>query len=52
MELEPMLRHMVENDGSDLYLTVGAPPSVKIHGRLTPVGEKSLEPSEVKAGHG
>ncbi|HBC55840.1 MAG TPA: type IV pili twitching motility protein PilT [Gammaproteobacteria bacterium] len=49
MELEPMLRHMVENDGSDLYLTVGAPPSVKIHGRLTPIGEKSLEPSEVKA---
>ncbi len=48
MELEPMLRHMVENDGSDLYLTVGAPPSIKIHGRLTPIGDKSLEPAEVK----
>ena len=39
---------MVMKDASDLYLSTGAPPSVKIEGRLTPVEKKVFEPGEIK----
>ena len=39
MQLDALLKYMVDNDGSDLYCSAGAPPSVKIHGNLTPVAE-------------
>lgn len=40
------LKYMVQKDGSDLYLSTGAVPSVKIHGVLKPIGDKPLEPGE------
>lgn len=36
-QLTNYLRYMVENEGSDLYLTVAAPPSVKIHGNMVSI---------------
>jgi twitching motility protein PilU len=43
-----LLRVMREKEGSDLFIAVGAPPSIKIHGEMTPVGSKaiSLEQAE------
>jgi twitching motility protein PilU len=43
-----LLRVMREKEGSDLFISVGAPPSIKIHGEMTPVGSKaiSLEQAE------
>ncbi|MGI5169958.1 type IV pilus twitching motility protein PilT [Spirillospora sp. CA-253888] len=35
--LDAMLVGLVSRDGSDLHLTVGAPPSVRVHGRLRPL---------------
>ncbi len=37
-----LLKTMVDREGSDLYLTAGAPPSVKIDGRLTPLTNQPL----------
>ena len=37
-----LLRLMREKDGSDLFIAVGAAPSIKVHGEITPVGSKSI----------
>jgi twitching motility protein PilT len=35
--LDAMLTHLVEAGGSDLHLTVGAPPTIRVHGDLYPM---------------
>src|SRR3954468_10684456 len=35
--LDVMLRTLVESGGSDLHLTVGAPPMIRVHGDLRPL---------------
>ena len=35
--LDIMLRTLVESGGSDLHLTVGAPPMIRVHGDLRPL---------------
>jgi twitching motility protein PilT len=35
--LDIMLRTLVESGGSDLHLTVGAPPMIRLHGNLFPL---------------
>lgn len=42
MELNTYLRILVRNDGSDLYLTVDAPPAAKFQGTLKPIEKKRL----------
>lgn len=37
-----LLKLLVEKGGSDLFITVGAPPSFKINGEMTPVGSKPI----------
>ncbi|HFD92427.1 MAG TPA: type IV pili twitching motility protein PilT, partial [Gammaproteobacteria bacterium] len=44
MEFADYLKLMVAKDASDLYLTVGAPPSMKIQGRLVPVENNPIPP--------
>jgi len=41
-----LLKMMLEKDGSDLFISVGAPPSFKIHGEMTPVGNKPISPEQ------
>jgi len=48
MELNDYLKLMVSKDGSDIYLTTGAPPSMKIQGVLTPIEKNSLAPGMTK----
>jgi twitching motility protein PilU len=48
MGFKDLLRLMVEKEGSDLFLTTGAPPNIKAHGKLIPVGEKDLPAGAVK----
>jgi twitching motility protein PilU len=43
------LQFMVKSDSSDLFLTVGAPPSFKIHGLIRPLNLAVLKSSDVKA---
>lgn len=42
LEIHALLRSMVEKQASDLFITVGTPPSFKIHGRLVPVDRDAL----------
>jgi twitching motility protein PilU len=37
-----LLRLMVQKQGSDLFITEGFPPAVKVHGRVQPVSKKPL----------
>ncbi len=37
-----LLKAMLEKDGSDLFITEGAPPAIKVHGEMTPLGGKPL----------
>jgi twitching motility protein PilU len=39
MALDDLLREMVARDGTDLYLTVGRPPTVNARGAFGPVGD-------------
>jgi twitching motility protein PilU len=43
-----LLTMLVEKDGSDLFVTVGAPPSFKIHGEMVPAGSKPLSREQVE----
>ncbi len=45
--LDDLLALMVEKNGSDLYLTVGSPPVMKIDGRAVSLGTDMLKPGQV-----
>lgn len=40
---------MIEKGGSDLHLTTGVPPMLRLHGRLMPMDLPPLNPAETKA---
>lgn len=48
-ELIELLKQLTQNDGSDLYLATGAPPSAKFSGQLTPLSDRPLETGDVWA---
>ncbi|MDD3447767.1 MAG: PilT/PilU family type 4a pilus ATPase [Gammaproteobacteria bacterium] len=48
MDFESLLKLMVHKQASDLFITVGMPPTVKVHGKLVPVGQKPLSPQQVR----
>ncbi|MDR5903318.1 MULTISPECIES: PilT/PilU family type 4a pilus ATPase [Halomonas] len=45
--LNQLLDIMVKKDASDLLISVGAPPNLKMAGRLTPLGEQQLSIQQV-----
>ncbi len=44
-----LLRLLVQKEGSDLFITVGFPPAIKIHGKVTPVSKKALTQENCQA---
>ena len=44
MEFEKLLRLMVEKGGSDLFITAGVAPSMKVNGKVWPVTKTALTP--------
>lgn len=48
MEFIDYLKYFAERDGSDLYLSTGAPISAKFYGKLTPIADEPLPPGRVK----
>ncbi len=40
--MHDLLRLMLSKNGSDLFITAGFPPSIKIDGKLTPASQQSL----------
>lgn len=49
MDFDNLLRLMVEKNGSDLFVTAGVPPSMKVHGQILPVTKKPLTPEQSMA---
>ena len=41
-----LLSKMQEQGGSDLFITAGAPPSMRLHGKITPITDKNLTPQQ------
>jgi len=48
MEFEKLLRLMMEKGASDLFITAGMPPSMKLNGRLVPVTRNPLSPEQAR----
>lgn len=48
MDLKSLLIKMAEMKASDLYLSTGAPASVKLHGKLTPLDDVPFQKEQVK----
>ena len=48
MEFDRLLKTMVEKGASDLFVTAGLPPSIKLHGRVTPLSTTPLTPETAK----
>ena len=48
-DIGALLRFMVEHGASDLFLSVGAPPSVKIHGKVRALQLPPLDSVAAKA---
>ena len=49
MEIQALLKILASQDGSDLYLSTGAPPCAKFNGVLKPLSADALKPGEVAA---
>ncbi|WP_122315447.1 PilT/PilU family type 4a pilus ATPase [Pseudomonas cichorii] len=47
MDFPALLKILASQDGSDLYLSTGAPPCAKFNGVLKPLGTETLKPGEV-----
>jgi len=43
IEMDALLRQMAEKEASDLFVTVGMPPSLKINGSVVPLVDKPLD---------
>ena len=46
--MHDLLRTMVEKDGSDLFVTAGAVPSIKVDGEMKPLSNQSLNPQHTQ----
>jgi twitching motility protein PilT len=49
VHIDRLLEACIKMDASDLHLTVGRPPVLRIHGRLRPLETKVLEPEDTVA---
>jgi len=47
--MRDLLKLLVEKEGSDLFITVGFPPAIKVHGKITPVSKTELTAENTKA---
>ncbi len=47
MDFPALLKTLATQDGSDLYLSTGAPPCAKFNGVLKPLGTETLKPGDV-----
>ena len=48
MDFEALLKLMVSKKASDLFITAGVAPSIKIHGKVVPVTQRALSPEKAR----
>ncbi|MGK2907523.1 MAG: type IV pilus twitching motility protein PilT [Desulfuromonadales bacterium] len=46
--IQKMLKIMVESGASDLHITTGTPPQIRVNGKMTPLKMSSMLPSDTK----
>lgn len=46
--MHDLLRNMVQKNGSDLFITAGAVPSMKVDGAMTPLSNQALSPQHTQ----
>ncbi|MFN4262751.1 MAG: PilT/PilU family type 4a pilus ATPase [Thioalkalivibrionaceae bacterium] len=46
--IEPYFQLMAQKNASDLFFVAGAPPSIKVNGKLQPVSRKAMEPRQTE----
>ena len=46
--MHDLMRMMVSKDGSDLFITTGSPPAMKIDGKVTTVSKQKLSPNHTQ----
>jgi len=48
MDIYPLLTSMVEKGASDLFITAGVPPSIKLNGKVVPISNTPLSPEATR----
>ena len=48
MDIYSLLTSMVEKGASDLFITAGVPPSIKLNGKVVPVSNTPLSPEATR----
>ena len=48
LDFGSLLKLMVSKKASDLFITAGMPPSIKVNGRITPVSQMTLTPDQAR----
>ena len=48
VKLEELLEIAIQKDASDLFITVGVPPTLKVHGQFIRIGEDKLMPDDTE----
>ncbi|BFM19276.1 PilT/PilU family type 4a pilus ATPase [Gilvimarinus japonicus] len=48
MDFDRLLQLMVDKGASDLFITAGVPPSIKLHGKVVPATATALTPEKVR----
>lgn len=48
MEFEDLLKMMVEKGSSDLFITAGVSPSMKVNGKIVPISKTPLTPEKTR----
>jgi len=48
INMHQLLKTLVENNGSDLHITTGSPPQIRVDGRVTPLKMPPLMPTDTK----
>ncbi len=49
MDFNDLLRMVVQKNASDLFITAGVPPSLKVHGAIAPVSQDALSAEQARA---
>jgi twitching motility protein PilT len=48
LDLQDLLKTMIENDATDLHITTGTPPQIRVYGRLVPLDLSPLTAADTK----
>jgi twitching motility protein PilT len=48
LDLQDLLKTMIENDATDLHITTGTPPQIRVYGRLIPLELPPLNAADTK----